>query len=85
MNATTRCGRLCRDTDPVDTEPAPPPWEADTWPSPGHDDTDWRPGLPTDPAPSGHGLSALEERAALRHSPLPAEYYELVGEEEVAR
>ena len=80
---TVRECRNVRDTEQC-TEPCPPPNESDTWPSPGHDDTDCNHGAPTevlvrtksDVVPT---VSPLDIALALRHPPLPSEWYELAG------
>jgi hypothetical protein len=89
MSSNASTVRACRnaeehDTEPCNppTDPAPTPWESSTWPSPGIEDTELRPGVPTTPCQSG--LSPLDEALALRHAPLPAEWYELIGLHEVA-
>jgi len=70
--STVRVRGVSPDTEPC-TEPCAPPSEADTWPSP---DGSWCLAI-TVVIPT---VGPLKIALALRHTPLPAEYYELVGE-----
>jgi hypothetical protein len=61
----------------------------ETLKSPGHDDTDYRPGMPTERKAQAEwtqtltdacpASSRLDIAIALRHPPLPAVWYELAG------